>query len=138
MKPYRWQSVCSSGKNRKGFLEFSIIMLVGLSLVFSVLLGGWIYSHTQFLGAHIRKVQEEYETEGVFWEAVSLLEEKGSGFTVKNLASSFIPSYEVTITGNTIAIYKNQVLLLEAQFRWQNGELQLTWVENPFIRPYAR
>jgi len=138
MKPYRWQSVCSSGKNREGFLEFSLIVLVGLALIFFAILGGWMRSHSQFLWGHIRKVQEEYETEGVFWEAVSLLEEKGSGFTVKNLASSFIPSYEVTITGDTIAIYKNQVLLLEARFRWQNGELQLTWVENPFIRPYAR
>lgn len=114
------------------------MMLLALSCVVSPILGGWVSSHARFMQAHVEEVKKEYELEGVFWEMVNLLEEKGPGFTGTGLPSSFMPSYTSTITGDTITVIKNGVSLLEARFRWNGNTLELVWVENPFVKPYAR
>ncbi|MEN3185595.1 MAG: hypothetical protein ABDK92_03020 [Atribacterota bacterium] len=119
-------------------MELSILMLMALSCVLSAILGVWMRSHSQFMQAYVGEVKKEYEIEGVLWETVSLLEERGPGFMQENLVSSFMPSYTVTITGDTITVRREGVLLLEARFRWKEGVIELLWVENPFVKPYAR
>ncbi|MGC8778502.1 MAG: hypothetical protein ACP5Q4_07460 [Candidatus Caldatribacteriaceae bacterium] len=126
------------GKSEEGFLEAAIISIVGLSLVLSAILGGWIRSHGQFLQAHVEKIKEEYEIEGVFQETIDTIEAGGPGFEAENLASSFVPLYKVSIKSDTITITKNGVLLLEARFQWEDGKVKPIWAENPFVKPYAR
>lgn len=139
MRNLPWQLEFNSGDGKRGFLEVTIMVLLALCCVVSIILGGWVRSHARFMQAHVEEVKKEYELEGVFWEMVSLLEEKGPGFTQENRESSFMPSYTSTITGDTITVIKNGVLLLEARFRWNDDDtLELVWVENPFVKPYAR
>ncbi|MGQ9747120.1 MAG: hypothetical protein ACUVQZ_05060 [Candidatus Caldatribacteriaceae bacterium] len=111
---------------------------MALLLLLFVFLSGMFTAHYRFLETHIRKVKEEYELEGVLWEAITLLESQGKGFERENLELSFSPFYRVSITRDTITVSKEGITFLRAQFRWQGEEIELIQVEDLFVQPYTR
>lgn len=111
---------------------------MALLLLLFVVLSEMFTAHYRFLGTHIRKVKEEYELEGMLWEAITFLESQGRGFEGENLELSFSPVYRVSITRDTITVSKDGVTFLRAQFRWQDGEVKLIQVESLFVQPYTR
>lgn len=115
-----------------------MISCIALSLVLFVLLSGMFTAHYRLLRAHLGKIKEEYELEGVLWEAITFLESQGKGLERENLELSFSPLYRVSVNRDTIAISKDGVTFLVAKFQWQNKEVKLVQVENLFVQPYAR
>uniref|UniRef100_A0A7V4TVU8 Type II secretion system protein n=2 Tax=Candidatus Caldatribacterium saccharofermentans TaxID=1454753 RepID=A0A7V4TVU8_9BACT len=113
------------------------VMLTAAAMMV-VLLSQEIALHIRTINAYLREYQEEYTREGVLIEAVTLLEEKGEGFVVANLPSSFAPSYAFTITSDTITLTKNGEVVLQAGIRWEGKELSVVYAENNFIRPFSR
>lgn len=94
--------------------------------------------HSRFVRAHIEECRKEYEREGVLIEAIAFLEEKGKGFTAKDVPSSFVSSYTFTITGDTITIRTTKLEVLRARIRWEGDRITVVAVENEFVRPFSQ
>lgn len=84
--------------------------------------------------------RKEYEREGVFTEAVALLEESEGDFTGVDILSKFASSYTFTITGDTITVKSRRSArtVLRAQIQWEGNRVCVVSAENEFIRPFMQ
>lgn len=94
--------------------------------------------HNRFIRAYIEEYRKEYEREGVLVEAIALLEEKGKGFTAKDVPSSFAPSYTFTIANDTITIRTTKSEVLRAWVQWEGDRVAVVAAENEFVRPFSQ
>lgn len=113
-----------------------IFILFVSAFILSFLVGAVL--HNRFIASHIEECRREYEREGVLVEAISLLEEKGKGFVVKDAPSVFAPSYTFTIVGDTITVKALKSEVLRAQIRWEGNRVVVILVENAFVRSFLR
>lgn len=94
--------------------------------------------HNRFVKAHIEECRKEYEREGVLVEAMALLEEKGKGFTARDVPSLFAPSYTFTIADDTITVKTLKSEVLQARVRWEGDRVIVVAAENEFVRPFSQ
>lgn len=96
--------------------------------------------HGRVVASYIEECRREYEREGVLVEAVTLLEEKGKGFTEEDIPSVFAPSYTFTISSDTITVKpkRGTTVVLQARIRWEGDRVVVVAAENEFIRPFLK
>lgn len=116
-----------------------------MACVFVFFVGAFVFSffvkailHNRFVRAHIEECRKEYEREGVLVEAIALLEERGKGFTAKDVPSLFAPSYTFTIADGTITVKTPRLEVLRAWIRWEGDRVVVVAAENEFVRPFSQ
>ncbi len=126
------------GNRDRGALEIFLLAFSILVFILCTIFYRLALSHFQFLELHRERMISEYEIEGVLAEVLEIIEIQSPEHYIGRFSSRFVPTYQVTVTRDTITITKEGEELVRARFEWRKEKPEIVAIENPFVSPYMR